>query len=77
MNLWDSAELEALRELRRKKSGRITFDCYTLKVRGDRVYCAKGYLLGRAKDGTADLATILTGILFGVCKDCRDYDGGE
>ena len=79
MDIWSSPELEMERELARKKSGRISFDCFNLKAspyfKGKRVYCAKGHLLGRAKDGTLDLATVLRGILAGACKDCKDYDG--
>ena len=80
MSLWNSDELELRRELRRKRSGRITFDCYSLKVKGlnvKRVYCVKGHHLGRAKDGTADLVTVMRGILFGTCKTCKDFDGGD
>lgn len=77
MSIWESLSAEELRNRRREKSGRITFDCFNLKVRGNRVHCACGYLLGRAKDGTADLNTVMRGILFGTCKVCKDYDGGE
>ena len=74
---WDSIVYEERRSEARFHRGRITFDCFNLKVRGDRVFCSKSHLLSRAKDGTADLITILRGTCFGVCKKCKDYDGGD
>jgi len=59
----------------RRRHGRITFDCFELKSSGKgRVYCSKGRLLGRAKDGSMDELSILRGITSGACKDCPDYN---
>jgi len=77
MDIWEDDKLEALRDQARERIGRITFDCFNLKIRGDRAYCSKGYLLGRAKDGTLALITVLRGVTSGVCKDCIDYEGGD
>lgn len=81
MDVWNSIELELMRDEARKKLGRISFDCYNLKLspcfKGKRVYCAKGHPLGRAKDGTLDLMFVLRGMLAGACKECGDYDGGN
>ena len=73
----NDVELEEHRSEARLNLGRITYDCFLLKVHGDRVYCSKGIPLGRAKDGTADLASILRGVSFGVCKACEFFDGEE
>lgn len=75
---WDSIQLEIQRSEARLSLGRITYDCYSLKLKGKgRVYCAKGKHLGRAKDGTADILSVLRGTLLGVCKGCGSFDGGE
>lgn len=66
-------ELEILRAKRRKK-GRITFDCLNGKVDGSRVVCSKGKRLGWSKDGSISLLLVLQGISLAVCKDCRRYD---
>lgn len=78
MNIWDNPTLEEQRDLKRKKYGRIAFDCYNLKlkVEGDRVFCAKGHLLGRVKDKGLKLTAILRGITPSVCRSCWDFDGG-
>ena len=77
MSVQDNPILEDQRNLRRLHQGRISFDCFNLKAREGRAYCAKGHLLGRAKDGTLDLTTVLRGVLSGACRNCKDFDGGE
>lgn len=73
----DFLGLEIQRGEQRKK-GKISYDCFHLKMKQvdfvDKVYCKKGYLLTRSRDGTATLTPILRGILLGTCKDCLDYD---
>ena len=68
-----ASELEQKRlEASRKK--RITFSCFNGKVRGDRVFCAKGYRLGGNKSATMPLLSVLRGMSSGACKSCPDYD---
>lgn len=75
-NLILLASLEITRDSKRKELGKLTFDCFQLKEKGDRAYCIKGHPLGRANDGTVPLRLVLGGLLARVCKDCKDYDGG-
>jgi len=68
-------QLEKRRELRRKK-GRVAYDCFNLKYREDgRVYCAKGNILGQAKDKSFSLELILRGITPSICKRCELFEG--
>lgn len=68
---------EELRDSRRKRYGRIAFDCFNLKERDGRAFCIKGHYLGWSEDGTIDLKLILKGITPSACKSCLDFDGGE
>ena len=68
--------LEDQRTLMRMK-GRITFDCFHLKSKKDRVYCDLGNLLSQAKDGSMDKLSVLRGVTSGACKGCLNYEGGE
>lgn len=63
--------LEKMRDSRRKKYGRIAFDCFNLKVVDDEVYCIEGHSL------TVGLLGILGGVTPRNCKSCQDYDGGK
>ena len=59
----------------RRRHGRITFDCFELRSSGKgRVYCSKGRLLGRAKDGSMNELSALRGITSRICKGCPDYN---
>ena len=60
-----ATELEQMREGARKKR-RITYDCFSAKVGGDKVVCAEGYLLGRR----LTLLSVLRGQSSRVCQDC-------
>ena len=80
MNIWEDKEsLDKLEQVRtvKRKSGRLTFDCLNLRCKDDRAYCSKGKLLGRAKDGSLDLLTVLRGMTSGTCKGCGDYSSDE
>lgn len=80
-SIWDSpntlAMLEEQRDERRRKAGRISFDCLNLKVRGDRVICAKGKLLGSSRDGSIALITVMRGVLLGSCRECSEFTKEE
>lgn len=76
MSIWEDREaLDKLQELRDVKRGseRLTFDCFNLKYKEDRVHCARGRKLGTAKDGSLALITVLRGITSSVCKNCNDF----
>ena len=81
MSIWDNkgllARLENERDVKRIQGERLPFDCFHLKVRGDRVYCSKGYLLGRAYDGTMSLVMALRGNSISVCNRCEEYTEDE
>lgn len=74
---WGSPAFEELRSIRRKRLGRLAFDCFNLKVGDERVHCVKGHSLGWSDDGTFDLTAILKGVTPRTCKNCKDFDGGE
>lgn len=75
--IWDKIEmLDALEEKRKdRRLDRLTFDCFNARVRGDRVYCAKGAPLGIAHDRCLALTSILRGWTANVCKTCKLFDG--
>lgn len=77
MSIWDNYAVEELRDSRRKRFGRVAFDCFNLKVEDDRVHCTKGHHLGQAEDGTLALTLVLKGITPRVCRECQDFDGEE
>ena len=70
-------DLEEQRSQMRARIGRITFDCFNLKEKGDRAICSKKHHLGRAKNGTLALLAVLQGVTSGACKDCTDFEGGD
>jgi len=75
VNEWDKQEEQ--RKLARVNLGRLTFDCYNLKVDDKRAVCSLGYRLSLARDGGMDLADVLNGKTSGTCIDCKEFDGGE
>jgi len=80
VSIWnDKEQLDKLEQMRAGKrgTGRLTFDCGNTVVRGDRVYCSLGKLLGQAKDGSLSLLVVLRGITSGTCKNCREYSSEE
>ena len=76
--IWDKPEVldkfELMRNEKKDRSKRITFDCFNLKCRGDRAICSKGKMLGSSKDGSMSLFTVLRGTSSGACLECKDYD---
>ena len=67
--------LERIRDLQRERIGRVSFDCFNLKERGDRCYCAKGHLVFGERHPS--LLSILKGRTALICKTCKDFDGDE
>ena len=80
MDIWNDIELLDKLEYQRfvkRGTGRLTFDCMHAVVKGDRVSCSKGRLLGQARDGALALIMVLRGITSGACKSCLDYSAEE
>ena len=79
MSIWDNPTvcnaLDKIRDEKREKMGRLSYDCFNLKVKKDRVFCSKGKKLGCAKDGTLNFVSVIRGLTSGVCKNCKDFDG--
>ena len=69
-DIWLNSQVEGARNLTRRRTGRVAFDCFNLKVKGDRVYCAKGHM----GEQTYDLWKILEGYTPRVCEKCEDFD---
>jgi len=78
MNIWDNKDLldrlEKQRDSVRESGKRLTFDCFSLKVKGDRAHCSMGIRLGQAKDSSLDIVTVLRGICSGSCKKCAYFN---
>ena len=72
-----ASELERKRDLARARKGKLTYDCYHLKVLrcGDRVACDTGKKLTPGTKGTLPLQTILNGRTCSVCYGCARYNG--
>lgn len=64
----DMARLEEKREELRQKGRRLSFDCFNLKVRGDRVICCKHPNVNLSLD------RVLKGYTAPICFVCLDYD---
>lgn len=64
---------EKERDHRRKKYGRITYDCQEAKTEpGNRVRCARGKLLSRLSgDGSIYLLFVIRGRTSFACKSCQ------
>lgn len=50
------------------------FDCFECKIKGDKVYCAKGYSL-RNPFKTIDIIQVARGdpLRYKVCQKCKDF----
>jgi hypothetical protein len=55
---------------------RSLYQCFNARVKGDRIYCSKGYSIGTAKDGAMPVVKLARGapLELGVCQECVDYD---
>jgi len=59
------------------KVKRSLYQCFNAKVKGDRIYCAKGYRLsGMSRGGTIYIKRLSRGdpLELAVCQECADYD---
>jgi hypothetical protein len=58
---------------RRKRS---LYQCFRAKVKGDRIYCAKGHSFSKASDGTIHAVRLVRGepLELAACQECLDYD---
>jgi len=58
-------------------SKRSLYQCFNARVKGDRIYCAKGYRLsGRSGDGTMNIRRLSRGepLELAICRECINYD---
>ncbi len=78
MTIWHDKDkldkLEAERNKLRELGKRMTFDCISAIVKGDRVVCSRGKMLGQAGDGSLGLITVLRGACSGSCQNCAYYN---
>ena len=79
MEIWLNTDAldrcEVVRENKRKYYGRLAFDCYRCKAKGDKAVCEAGHPIGTAKDGSSPLVSVLMGWTSSDCKVCPDYNG--
>ncbi len=73
----DATNLDKLETKRADKKGRLTFDCFRARCRGDRVICSEGKSLSVAKDSSMPLISVLSGRTASVCWKCECFDDGE
>ena len=55
---------------------RTLYECSHPKVKGDRIYCAKGYRLGSNKDGTIPVTQWARGdpLELKICQSCPSFE---
>jgi len=56
---------------------RTLYECSLARVKGESIYCCKGYLLGlRPGNGHLDISRLARGqrLAFKACQDCLDFD---
>jgi hypothetical protein len=55
---------------------RSLYQCFNARVKGNRIYCSKGYKISRANDGTISVVRLARGapLQLEICQDCADYD---
>jgi hypothetical protein len=68
----EASRLAKLRIEARKKR-RVTYDCLSAIVDGERVKCNIGRSIGHAADGSMNLVSVLSGRSSSVCQDCKGY----
>lgn len=58
------------------KLKRSLYQCFNAKVKGDIIYCSKGYTLAKAQDGTVPVMRLKKGFPLeqAVCQNCPHYD---
>jgi len=55
---------------------RTLYECFNAKVKGDRIYCAKGRSLSwHSADGALDIKAMARGepLVFAVCQGCPNF----
>jgi hypothetical protein len=56
---------------------RTLYECAHARVKGDVIYCAKGYPFSqRPGNGHVDITRLASGkrLAYGVCQDCGDFE---
>lgn len=58
-----------------KELKRTLYDCFNAKVKGNTIYCAKGYSLGKKPTGMIETTRLARGapLVYVVCQNCPDY----
>jgi hypothetical protein len=57
---------------------RTLYDCFNAKVKGNRIYCKKGYRLNKqCKDGSIGVEKLYRGspLVYVECQECLDFGG--
>ena len=59
----------------KKKTKRTLYECGRAKVKGRRIYCAKGIALSREGDGSLDIRYLEEGhsLIMAVCQTCSEF----
>jgi hypothetical protein len=73
--LFDEPEASefAKRRIKARNKRRITYDCLSAIVDGERVKCNIGRPIGHAADRSMNLVSVLDGRSSAVCQDCKGY----
>jgi len=55
---------------------RSLYQCFNAKVKGNMIYCSKGYKLGKADSRHIGIQRLILGapLELSVCQSCADYD---
>jgi len=55
---------------------RSLYECFNARVKGDKIYCARGHKLSLRSDGMIDIKRLERGValVLSVCQDCPDFD---
>lgn len=56
---------------------RTLYDCYHARVNGERIYCAKGYILSaKSGNGHIGIRRLARGepLALAICQKCADFD---
>jgi len=67
----------AKRRIEARKKRRLTYDCLSAIVDGERVKCNIGRHIGHAADGSMNLVSVLSGRSAKVCQGCKDHNADK
>jgi hypothetical protein len=61
----------------KEETKRTLYECFNARVKGDRIFCGKGYpFLSKSQDGSIGIRRLSSGkqLAFQVCQECPDFD---